>query len=154
MHGDVIAICVKTASTEYQSMPRWRLLPDHGPLLVSTDLHGNGEDFRQLRQCFLALQHQDPATCWVILGDAVHAPGDSARKRRPDLYDYPDESLALVEGILELMAIHQGHVFYVLGNHDFGHVGGPPTRKFYTDEVAYLEAQIGCTNFSRPHCWQ
>jgi hypothetical protein len=124
-------------------MSRWHLLPDYGSLLVSTDLHGNGEDFSRLQQRFLDLERQDVLSYWVILGDAVHAPDDSARRRRPDLYDYPDESLGIVESILDLMAAHPGHVFYVLGNHDVGHVGGPPTRKFFPNEVAHLEAQIG-----------
>jgi hypothetical protein len=104
-------------------MRRWRLLPNRGTLMISTDLHGNGEDYRRLRQHFLASRQQDSDTCWVILGDAVHAPDETARQRRPNLYDYADESLTIVEGILELMAAFPQHVFYVLGNHDLGHVG-------------------------------
>jgi hypothetical protein len=30
-----------------------------------------------------------------------------------------------------------------LGNHDFGHIGGPVTRKFHADEVAHLESLLG-----------
>jgi hypothetical protein len=124
-------------------MPRrWLLLPDRGPLLISTDLHGNGDDFRALRQVFLDLP---PDAHWAILGDAVHAPSDEARRRRPDLDDFADESLAVVEGILALQEQLPGRVHYVLGNHDFGHVGGPHTHKFHADEVAHLEAVIGPT---------
>src|SRR5262249_10933316 len=124
-------------------------LPDRGTLLVSTDLHGNGEDFRRLREVFLALLGDDPDTFWVLLGDAVHAPDPEARRRRADLYDFPDESLAIVEGILTLMADHPGRVLYVLGNHDLAHVGGPTTRKFHADEAAHLEASIGPAGTAR-----
>jgi hypothetical protein len=124
-------------------MPRrWLLLPPAGRLLVSTDLHGNGDDFRRLGELFLQHVQVDPDTYWVLLGDAVHAPSPDARRRRPDLYDFPDESLAIVRGVLGLQAAWPGHVLYVLGNHDHGHVGGPPTRKFYPDEVADLEASL------------
>jgi hypothetical protein len=122
-------------------MPRrWLLLADCGALLVSTDLHGNGRDFRALRDLFLALP---PDAHWAVLGDAVHAPSPDARRRRPDLYDFADGSLTIVEGILALQERCPGRVHYVLGNHDFGHVGGPPTGKFYPDEVAHLEATVG-----------
>jgi hypothetical protein len=118
---------------------RTLVLPDRGTLLVSTDMHGNGEDFAALRDRFLAARAADPATHWAILGDAVHGPSPDARGRRPDLYDYEDASAAIVLGILALQADHPGHVHYVLGNHDHGHVGGPHTAKFYPDEVTALE---------------
>jgi hypothetical protein len=124
-------------------MRRWLLLPERGTLLVSTDLHGNGDDFRALRDRYLALRQSDPHACWAILGDLVHAPDETARQRLPELYGYADESLGIVEGVLELQAAYPGQVFFVLGNHDHGHVGGPHTRKFHPDEVAHLEGQIG-----------
>jgi hypothetical protein len=123
--------------------PRWLRLPARGPLLVNTDLHGNGDDFRRLRDLFLALARDEPAAHWVLLGDVVHAPSPPYRQRRPDLYDYHDQSLAIVEDILDLQQSFPGRVHFVLGNHDYGHVGGPHTHKFYPDEVAHLEAQVG-----------
>jgi hypothetical protein len=124
-------------------MRRWRRLPERGRLMVSTDLHGNGDDFRRLREHFLALRRQGGPVFWCLLGDAVHAPDDGARRRRPDLYDFPDESLAIVEGVLVLREQYPGEVLYVLGNHDHGHVGGPHTGKFHRDEVAHLESAVG-----------
>jgi hypothetical protein len=118
---------------------RTRVLPGRGALLVSTDMHGNAEDFVGLRAVFLRLLADDPGAHWAILGDAVHGPSPEARGRRPDLYDYEDESARIVLGILELQARHPGRVHYVLGNHDHGHVGGPHTAKFYPDEVLTLE---------------
>ncbi len=119
---------------------RWICLPARGTLLVNTDLHGNGDDFRQMRARFEAARARDPETHWVILGDIVHAPSDEARVRNPALYSYPDESWEIASGIRELQRAHPGRVHFVLGNHDYAHIGGPRTRKFYTDEVAALES--------------
>ena len=60
----------------------------------------------------------------------------------PDLYDYPDGSIRIVEEILALERAHPGRVHFVLGNHDHGHVGGPHTHKFYPDEVEHLETSL------------
>lgn len=64
--------------------------------MISTDLHGNGEDFRQLRGHFLEHRARDPRTHWVILGDLVHAPGEDARQEEPRLYYFEDESWNIV----------------------------------------------------------
>jgi predicted phosphodiesterase len=122
---------------------RWKKLPKHGTLLISTDLHGNLADFQRLRDIFLTQIVKDAGTQWVILGDMVHGPDERVRKVQPELYDYEDESLAIIEGILALQAEYPNHVHYVLGNHDYGHVGGPHTAKFYNDEVEHLETEIG-----------
>jgi hypothetical protein len=124
-------------------MTRVRTLPSRGTLLVSTDLHGNGEDFRALRALFLDALARDPQAHWVLLGDLVHGPNPEARARRPDLYDFEDESWPIVAGVIDLLARHPGQVHFVLGNHDHAHVGGPRTRKFYPDEAAHLEARLG-----------
>ena len=42
-----------------------------------------------------------------------------------------------------LQRLHPGLVHYVLGNHDYGHVGGPHTAKFHEDEVEHLESTMG-----------
>jgi hypothetical protein len=124
------------------------VLPSRGSLLVSTDLHGNGEDFRALRDLFIAQVERDPATRWALLGDLVHAPDARARAEQPALYGYPDESWAIVDGVLELRRRCPGRVLLVLGNHDHGHVGGAHTRKFYADEVEHLEAQLDASQLA------
>ena len=45
---------------------RHTILPAHGRALVSTDIHGNHDDFLALRRVFEAL---GPDARWVILGD-------------------------------------------------------------------------------------
>jgi len=120
-------------------MRRSVVLPAAGPLVVSTDLHGNLADFAALRSVFLAT----PGATWVQLGDVVHGPDDASRTAAPHLYGYADESHAIVAGFLDLIASHPGRVHFVLGNHDHGHVGGPHTAKFHADEVAALESTLG-----------
>ena len=126
------------------SMVRSRhlFLPDHGVILVNTDVHGNGEDFARLEAIFREERAREPETHWVILGDVVHGPDDDARRERPELYDYPDASMEIVDAIRRLMVEAPGHVHFVLGNHDHGHVGGPHTHKFHDDEVLALEATL------------
>lgn len=121
---------------------RYRILPDEGTLLVSTDLHGDLEAFEQLRAIFEARHAADPSTHWAILGDLVHGPDPTARQTRPDLYDYDDESWTVVESVAQLVGDHPDRVHLILGNHDWAHVGGPVTRKFHPDEAAHLEERL------------
>lgn len=123
---------------------RVRVLPDRGTLLISTDLHGKRDSFERLRERFFGLREhaeRPDEVHWALLGDLVHGPSESARARSP-LYDYDDESPALIDAVFELRDRFPDHVHYVLGNHDHGHVGGPHTRKFHDDEVLALEARL------------
>ena len=124
------------------SAPRVLVLPASGTLLVSTDLHGNGKDFRRLRVLFLEERDRQPATHWAILGDLVHGPSPEARARGTDHYDFDDESWPIVRDVLALRQAFPDHVHLVLGNHDHAHVGGRRTHKFYPDEAAHLESTL------------
>jgi hypothetical protein len=104
-----------------------------------TDVHGNGEDFRRVRDVFLRAGGDAHL---VVLGDIVHAPSEDARREKPALYDYPDESGAIAAGVAELAREAPGRVHFVLGNHDYGHIGGGRTSKFHRDEVEHLEARL------------
>jgi hypothetical protein len=132
---------------------RYLVLPSQGRAIVSTDLHGNGADFRRLREVFLAMHAADPDTHWVQLGDVVHGPSPAARQEQPDLYDYADESWAIVDGLRALGSSHAGRVHFVLGNHDYGHIGGMHTSKFYPDEVAQLESTIDAAQRADLHAF-
>jgi hypothetical protein len=133
---------------------RVRILPARGQLLISTDLHGNGEDFRRLQAVFDRLRDaaQVPADVhWASLGDLVHGPGDAARERDPLRFGYADESPALVEAMIELRARHPDNFHLLLGNHDHGHIGGPHPSKFYPDEVLALERRMQAEAVARMH---
>ncbi|HEY3451667.1 MAG TPA: metallophosphoesterase [Myxococcales bacterium] len=123
---------------------RFAVLPAEGTLLVSGDLHGNGGDWRALVRRFEEERMRSPRqeTHWVLLGDAVHGPDEEARRREPELYDYPDESWPIVDELSQLQRQFPGLIHYVLGNHDFSHVGGPRTAKFHADEAAHLESML------------
>lgn len=121
---------------------RWRVLPARGTAIVSTDLHGNYEDFARLRQIFDERIAQDPQTHWVILGDLVHGPSPKVQRQFAELFGFPDESSRIVEETRQLCVAYPERVHFVLGNHDYAHIGGPRTAKFYADEAAHLESQM------------
>lgn len=136
------------------SSSRVRILPDHGQLLISTDLHGNRDDFERLHKKFFELREaaEDPATVhWALLGDLVHGPSPSARERDPLRFGYADESPYLVEAVIELRERLPDNVHVLLGNHDHGHIGGPHTSKFYADEVLALEQRMSANAVARMH---
>ncbi len=112
-------------------------LPDSGRLLVSTDLHGNLEDFEALR----AIWEADRTAHWLILGDIVHGPSEQAAARKPEFHGYQDQSAALVAEVARLV-VEYPNVNALLGNHDWAHIGGPMTRKFWTNEPAHLESTM------------
>jgi hypothetical protein len=124
-------------------------LPGHGIALISTDLHGNGEDYRRLRDIFLTRASKTPDVHWVLLGDVVHGPNDEARSSEPSLYDYLDASVALIEDLIELTAAYPRQIHLLLGNHEHAHIGGPRTAKFHPDEAAFLEEGLAPNRIAR-----
>jgi len=130
---------------------RHLVLPSRGIAIVNTDVHGNLEDFARLESLFREERAKEPETHWVILGDVVHGPDDEARKSEPELYDYPDGSMEIVDRIRALREEAPEHVHFVLGNHDHGHVGGHHTQKFYEDEVEALEGRLTGEEKKRMH---
>lgn len=122
--------------------PRHRVLPSSGWLLVSTDLHGNLDDFAALERTAEDAWRSGVDLHWAVLGDLVHGPDVSAGVRTPELYAFRDESPALIDALTAVMARHPGRVHFVLGNHDAGHVGFKHTSKFHPDEVEALEARL------------
>jgi hypothetical protein len=133
-------------------MTRVRILPDHGRLLISTDLHGNREDFERLCTTFFELRKAaaDPTTVhWALLGDLVHGPSARARERDPIRFGYQDESPWLVEALIALRERLPDNIHLLLGNHDHGHIGGPHTAKFYADEVVALEQRMSSEAIER-----
>ena len=114
-----------------------------GVVLVSTDVHGNLRDFGRMAELFEAerLSNNVPVH-WVVLGDVVHGPSEQHRHRFEGMLDYDDESSEIVAKLIELRAAHPDHVHFVLGNHDYAHIGGPRTSKFHGDEAEWLESQM------------
>ncbi|HZJ67475.1 MAG TPA: metallophosphoesterase [Kofleriaceae bacterium] len=119
-----------------------------GPVLVSSDLHGNLEDFERLRDVFLASEARGEQPMWISVGDWVHGPPDEAarddvldRFGKP-LYAYRDETPAILEGLFALMDRFGDRVLSLCGNHEHAHIGGRFTQKFHNNEAAHLEARL------------
>lgn len=129
-------------------IPRHRVLPAEGALLVGADLHGNLEDLRRLRELFL---ESAPDAHLALLGDLVHGPDPWAREHWPALHDFDDRSWDVVQEVIALRQRYPDRVHLLLGNHDHGHVGGPHPGKFYPDEVEHLEARLSADQRAALH---
>jgi hypothetical protein len=119
-----------------------------GPVLVSSDLHGNLADFERLRELFLASDARGEQPIWISVGDWIHGPPDEdARSDVLDrfgkpLYAYRDETPVILESLFALMDRFGDRVLSLCGNHEHAHIGGRATQKFHPDEPAHLEAQL------------
>jgi hypothetical protein len=141
------AILSKGASPRIltKDMRRHLVLPPRGRVLISTDLHGNRDDFEALLARFRSLRSEDHDTHWILAGDLVHGPDEASRRAGHALYGYDDASAVLIREVSDLKKQHPEHVHVLLGNHDHGHIGGPHTSKFFPDEVHALEATLGAS---------
>src|ERR1041385_2630218 len=126
-------------------MARVLRLPDHGRLLVCTDLQGCMRDFKRVVQIFeqALLEFQGDAHI-LFTGDLIHGPHIDPEDW-PDFLGeyYRDASGDLMMAYAGLTARCPGRVHALLGNHEHGHIGGPHTAKFAADEVALLEQILG-----------
>ncbi len=126
-------------------MARVLRLPDHGRLLVCTDLQGCMRDFKRFVDVFeqALLTYQGDAHV-LFTGDLIHGPHIDPEDW-PDFLGeyYRDASGELMIAYSGLAAQYPGRVHALLGNHEHGHIGGPHTAKFAADEVALLEQILG-----------
>jgi hypothetical protein len=126
-------------------MARVLRLPDHGRLLVCTDLQGCMRDFQRMVVLFeqALLEHHGDAHL-LFTGDLIHGPHIEPEDW-PDFLGeyYRDASGEVVMAYAALTARYPGRVHALLGNHEHGHIGGPHTAKFAADEVALLEQILG-----------
>ena len=132
-------------------MARVLRLPDHGRLLVCTDLQGCLRDFQRFVHIFeeALLAHQGNAHA-LFTGDLIHGPHIDPEDW-PDFLGeyYRDASGEVIVGYAALAAQYPGRVHALLGNHEHGHIGGPHTAKFAADEVALLEQILGPAGTAR-----
>jgi hypothetical protein len=119
-------------------------LPDRGRLVVATDLQGNLPDWIAVEEWFERLQRDRGDAVLVVTGDLVHGP-DLAQEDWPDYLGtfYRDASTEVVARARALQRRHPGRVFYLLGNHEHAHIGGPVVAKFFPDEAERLDALLG-----------
>jgi hypothetical protein len=125
-------------------MPRVVELPDRGRLIMGTDLQGNLDDFDRLAHVFIeATKHPDGAVL-VLTGDLVHGP-EIPRQHWPEYLGsyFHADSARLLERAEQLADAYPARVFYLLGNHEHAHIGGPVVSKFFANEAQRLERLMG-----------
>src|SRR5262249_44684174 len=122
-------------------MARVLRLPDHGRLLVCTDLQGCLRDFDRIVHIFeqALLDYQGDAHI-LFTGDLIHGPHIDPEDW-PDFLGeyYRDASGEVIIAYAALTARYPGRVHALLGNHEHGHIGGPHTPKFAAHPGALLE---------------
>ncbi|MFA9372095.1 MAG: metallophosphoesterase family protein [Labilibaculum antarcticum] len=104
-----------------------------GRLMIVSDLHGNGFDFRQVLKVYRKLKSEGKADFLVFLGDLIHAyPG----KRK-------DESLEMVQELIKMGANQEGSdVICLLGNHEFVHIYHIPLQRGNLEFTSWFENRI------------
>jgi hypothetical protein len=136
-------------------VPRLVELPDRGRLIVATDLQGNLRDFERIATLFETAAASDPdGAVLVLTGDLVHGP-EIPQPYWPEYLGsyYAADSTALLEKAEQLAEQHPGRVYYLLGNHEHAHVGGPVVSKFFPNESLRLERLMGREMTERVHRW-
>lgn len=126
-------------------MARVLRLPDHGRLIVCTDLQGCLRDYHRIVEIFETARATGAGDAHLLFtGDLIHGP-QLEPADWPDFLGeyYRDASGELIDELAALMARHPDRVHALVGNHEHGHLGGPHTAKFAADEVALLEQQLG-----------
>ncbi|MBN2598234.1 metallophosphoesterase family protein [Labilibaculum sp.] len=104
-----------------------------GKLMIVSDLHGNGFDFRQILKVYRKLKSEGKADYLVFLGDLIHAyPG----KRK-------DESLEIIQELIKMGANKKGSgVICLLGNHEFVHIYHIPLQRGHLEFTSWFENRI------------
>lgn len=135
-------------------MARVLRLPDRGRLIVCTDLQGCLRDYEAVIDVFQRADAEDTEldgqTHLLFTGDMIHGP-HMQEHEWPDYLGeyYRDQSGEVLDAFAALSRLYPGRVHALLGNHEHGHIGGPHTAKFATDEVVLLEAILGARGARR-----
>ena len=125
-------------------MARVLRLPDHGRLLVCTDLQGCLRDFHRIVELFDEAMAATGDAHLLFTGDLIHGPHLEPRDW-PDFLGeyYRDASDEVIDALVVMSMRHPGRIHALVGNHEHGHIGGPHTAKFAADEVELLESRLG-----------
>jgi len=127
-------------------MARILKLPDHGRLIVCTDLQGCLRDYQAIVEIFEKTMRETGDAHLLFTGDLVHGPCYPRDNWPEHLGDYyPDQSVELIEAFEALQREFPGRVFSLIGNHEHSHIGGPHTRKFHKipSETEHFERSLG-----------
>jgi len=105
----------------------------YGRLMIVSDLHGNGFDFRQILRVYGKLKSEGKADYLVFLGDLIHAyPGKQK-----------DESLEMIQELIKMGANQKGSdVICLLGNHELVHIYHIPLHRGNLEFTSWFENRI------------
>ncbi|MFA8433056.1 MAG: metallophosphoesterase [Marinifilaceae bacterium] len=105
---------------------------DQGRIMVVTDLHGNGYDYRQIIDVYRNLKEANSVDYLVFVGDLIHSyPGQK------------DESVAIVEDLMERGANQEdSDIICLLGNHEFVHIYHIALAKGHLEFTSWFERRI------------
>ncbi len=135
-------------------MRRVVTLPETGRLVVATDLQGNLEDWKVVEATFERYRSEGVDPVLVVTGDLVHGP-ELTEEEWPDYLGtfYRDASIELLARAKLLQERNPARVYYLLGNHEHAHVGGPIVAKFFPDEAERLESMLGADAARSMRSW-
>ena len=104
-----------------------------GKLMIVSDLHGNGFDFRHILKVYEKQKSKGRADYLVFLGDLIHAyPGKQK-----------DESLEMVQQLMEMGANQpDSDIICLLGNHEFVHIYHIPLQKGHLEFTSWFERRL------------
>lgn len=135
-------------------MSRVLQLPDHGRLIVATDLQGNVRDFSAVEEVFERELQRPGGAVLVITGDLVHGPEIPEDQWPTHLGTYyHGDSPGLIKRARALADRHPGRVHFLLGNHEHAHIGGPVVSKFFPNEAERLEHLLGDRGTQALRAW-
>lgn len=107
-----------------------------------TDFHGQIHDFRRVVTRFTARLARGEDLYMLFAGDFVHGPAHG----QVHGWLQRDETPAILDELEQLFEAHPDRVHALLGNHEYGHLGGRATQKFYRgldDDVQALKRRLG-----------
>lgn len=114
-------------------MPRRAVDLNEGVALVVTDLHGDWDVYRRVRDLFLEQQAAGNIDRLVICGDLIHREG-------------PPEADASLKMLLDVMLLQsevgQERVIMLLGNHEMPHIYGIPLLRGEVEYTPRFEAAL------------
>lgn len=120
-------------------------LPDHGVLIVATDLQGNYDDYETLKSIYRREDEAGREPILIFCGDLVHGPGGEFAEpnKWPSFLGsyYADRSRELILDYRKFA--ETARTVSLLGNHEHAHIGGPVVSKFHPDEAAVLDRALG-----------
>jgi predicted MPP superfamily phosphohydrolase len=104
-----------------------------GKLMIVSDLHGNGFDFRQILKVYQQQKERGRADYLVFLGDLIHAyPGKQK-----------DESKDMLLQLIQMGANQpDSDIICLLGNHEFVHIYHIPLQKGPLEFTTWFENRI------------